>query len=174
MMGSNLLRAHPDKVVQPNVAFLRQYGLSVSDVVAGNIYFARLFTMNPKVVWEAVQLVEELGVKPGSRSMLARTLFVISWIGKELVSGRIQLLQKSGFSEDDVLEMVRKAPSVLGSSDKRLQQNMDFLTKDVDLDFSYIARRPVLLSYSVERRLSPRHCFLKALREKGLLKTEVG
>ena len=44
--------------------------------------------------------------------------------------------------------------------------------KDVGLEVSYIVRRPVLLMYSIERRLLPRHCLLKALREKGLLKDE--
>ncbi|KAF8779798.1 hypothetical protein HU200_002058 [Digitaria exilis] len=45
--------------------------------------------------------------------------------------------------------------------------------KDVGLELSYIVRRPVLLKFSVERRLLPRHSVLKVLKEKGLLKFEL-
>ena len=91
-------------------------------------------------------------------------------IDKEVIARRILLLHNVGFSKDDVLAIVRKQPLVLGTSEQKIQGNMDFLMKDVGLEVSYIARRPVLLMYSVERRLLPRHYLLKVLREKGLLK----
>ncbi|GJN28858.1 hypothetical protein PR202_gb17030 [Eleusine coracana subsp. coracana] len=171
-MTSSLLRADPDKVIAPNVALLRQCGLNVSGMVAANIYSTRLFTKNPKLLQEAVERMEELGLKRGAR-MFGHALVVISLTSKVVATRRIQLLRKFGFSQDDVLEIIRKAPTLLAMSDQKIQGNMDFLMKDVGLDLSYIVRRPALLMYSVERRLLPRHCLLKVLREKGILNTEV-
>ncbi|RLN12217.1 hypothetical protein C2845_PM09G10290 [Panicum miliaceum] len=98
---------------------------------------------------------------------------VVAFVDKEVVDRRIQLLHNVGFSKDDVLAIVRKQPLVLGLSEQKVRGNVDFLMKDVGLEVSYIVRRPVLLMYSVERRLLPRRCLLKVLREKGLLKGEL-
>ncbi|TVU00209.1 hypothetical protein EJB05_44925, partial [Eragrostis curvula] len=170
-MNSSMLAVDPDKMAIPNMAFLRQCGLNASDLLACSIYSPRLFSMNPEHLREAVKRVEELGVERGTR-MFARTLVLISLRSKEAVTSRMQLLQKFGFSQDDVREIVRKAPPVLGLSDQKVQGNVDFLMKDVGLDASYIARRPVLILYSLERRLLPRHWLLKVLKEKGLLTFE--
>ena len=104
--------------------------------------------------------------------MFRRALAVVAFMDRKVVGRRIQLLHNLGFSKDDVLAVVRKQPLVLGFSEQKIQGNVDFLMKDVGLEVSYIVRRPVLLMYSVERRLLPRHCLLKVLREKGLLKGE--
>lgn len=97
--------------------------------------------------------------------MFRRALAVLAFAGKEVVARRIKLLQDVGFSKDDVLAIARKQPLVLGLSEQKIQGNMDFLMKDVGLDLSYLVRRPALLMYSVERRLLPRYCLLKVLRE---------
>ncbi|TVU11966.1 hypothetical protein EJB05_45578, partial [Eragrostis curvula] len=130
-------------VAKPNLALLQQCGLSASDITALNKYTARLFTVNPKHLQEAFELVEELGVKRETR-MFPRTLVSICWKGKEAVTSRMQLLQEFGFSQHDVREIVRKAPPILSLSDQKVQGNVDFLMKDVGLDVPYIARRPVL------------------------------
>jgi len=105
--------------------------------------------------------------------MFHHALAVLAFIGKEVVARRIRLLHSIGFSKDDVLAMVRKQPHVLGMSEKKLQGNMDFLVRDVGLGVPYIARRPALLTYSVERRLLPRHSLLKVLKAKELLKDDL-
>ena len=37
----------------------------------------------------------------------------------------------------------------------------------------YIVHRPALFTYSIERRLMPRHYVLKVLKEKGLVKKDL-
>jgi mTERF domain-containing protein, mitochondrial len=94
-------------------------------------------------------------------------------LSKEDVSKKIELLHKIGFSPDDALVTVRKAPLVLRLSDEKIRRVMDFLTKDVGLETPYLAQRPALLMYSLEKRLLPRHFLLKVLREKGFLNVEL-
>uniref|UniRef100_A0A0A9DMK5 Uncharacterized protein n=1 Tax=Arundo donax TaxID=35708 RepID=A0A0A9DMK5_ARUDO len=160
-----------DRVARPNVAFLRQCGVNPSEVAGTNLYSTRLFTVKPELLREAAERVEELGVERGAR-IFRRALVLVAFTSKEVVDIRVHLLRKLGFSQDDVLGIARKAPLVLGLSEQKVQRNVDFLMKDVGLEVPYIARRPALFMYSVERRLSPPHWLLKVLREKELLKGE--
>ncbi|XP_062228765.1 uncharacterized protein LOC133926729 [Phragmites australis] len=170
--NSGLLSIDLDKVAKPNLALLQQCGMNVSEIAGISLYSARLFTMNPNLLRDAVERVEELGVERGAR-MFCRALALIAFMSREVVARRIRLLRKFGFSEDHMLLIVRKAPLVLGLSEQKVRRNVDFLMKDVGLEARYIAQRPVLILYSVERRLLPRHCLLKVLREKELLKVEL-
>nr|CAB3448130.1 unnamed protein product [Digitaria exilis] len=47
-------------IARPNVAFLRQHGLNISDTTSASMYYPRLFNINPELLKEAVQRVEEL------------------------------------------------------------------------------------------------------------------
>ncbi|KAF8729475.1 hypothetical protein HU200_017409 [Digitaria exilis] len=161
-----------DKSARPNVAFLRQHGLNISDTTSASMYYPRLFTINPELLKEAVQRVEELGLDCGAR-MLRQALPLVALTDKDVLAKRIQLLHNIGCSKDDVLTIAKNQPSVLALREQKVKGNFDFLMKDVGLELSYIVRRPVLLKFSVERRLLPRHIVLKVLKEKGLLKFEL-
>ncbi|XP_062228488.1 transcription termination factor MTERF4, chloroplastic-like [Phragmites australis] len=166
-----ILRVGIEKVAMPNLAFLQQCGINISEVAVMNMYSSRLFTLKPKSLREAAERVEELGVKRGSR-MFPRALALVAFMSKEDVARKIGLLQKIGFSQDDALVIVRKAPPVLRLTEEKIKRAMNFLTTDVGLEAPYIAERPALFMYSLERRLLPRHFLLKVLREKGLLNIE--
>jgi mTERF domain-containing protein len=113
--------------------------------------------------------VEELGIGRGTGTF-RHALTAVAYTHEDVLAERMRLLHNIGFSKDDVLTIVRKQPLVLGLSEQKLKGNLDFLMKDVGLEVSYIVQRPVLLKYSVDRRLLPRHCLIKVLKEKGLLK----
>uniref|UniRef100_A0A0A8YBX3 Uncharacterized protein n=1 Tax=Arundo donax TaxID=35708 RepID=A0A0A8YBX3_ARUDO len=170
-LNSAILRVDIEKVVMPNLAFLQQCGVSVSEVAFMHMYSSRLFNLKPKSLREAAERVEELGIKLGSR-MFGRALALVVFMRKEDVARKMGMLQKIGFSQDDASVIVRKAPPILRLSDEKIKRVMNFLTRDVGLEPPHIAQRPALFMYSLERRLLPRYCVLKVLREKGLLNVE--
>ncbi|KAF8769107.1 hypothetical protein HU200_006911 [Digitaria exilis] len=169
---SSLLATDLDKVTRPNVALLRECGMDISKIAATDMYSSLLFVINPSNLKDSVQRVEEMGIDRAA-GVFRYALAIFAFTDKEVIAMRIQLLHTLGFSKDDVLAMVRKQPFVLGLSEKKVRGNLNFLMKDAGLEASYIVQRPVLLLYSVERRLLPRHCLLKVLKEKGLLKGEL-
>jgi mTERF domain-containing protein, mitochondrial len=114
-----------------------------------NKYSSRVFCLKPMALREAAARVEELGIKCGS-GMFCCALAFVALMSKEDVSKKIELLHKIDFSQDDALDVVRKAPSVLALSDEKIRRVMDFLTKDVGLESPYIAQRPALFGYSFE------------------------
>uniref|UniRef100_A0A0E0BGF5 Uncharacterized protein n=1 Tax=Oryza glumipatula TaxID=40148 RepID=A0A0E0BGF5_9ORYZ len=60
--------------------------------------------------------------------------------------------------------------TVLGFSETKLRAKIEFLVTKVGLEPDYILRRPVLLAFSLEKRLVPRHYVVEALAVKGLIR----
>uniref|UniRef100_I1Q0U2 mTERF family protein n=1 Tax=Oryza glaberrima TaxID=4538 RepID=I1Q0U2_ORYGL len=169
-MNSSLLGSDLEKMVKPNLELLKQCGMS--DVASFPLNTSRLFTANPNYLRDAVARVEELGLDRSSR-MFRHGLIAVALTSKESVARKIQLMEELGFSRDELLMIIRKAPQLVASSEEKIRQAAEFLKRDVGLEGWYIAHRPVLFLYSLERRLLPRHHLLKVLRMKGLLDCEL-
>ncbi|KAL6911489.1 hypothetical protein ACP4OV_000294 [Aristida adscensionis] len=164
-----LLTSDLEKVVGPNVAFLRQCGLRAGDISKLLVAAPRLVTMHPEYVQDAVRRATQLGVAPGSQ-MFRHALSTAGCIGQEKVDAKVAVLKETlGWSQEELNLAVSKAPRILVASEERLRRNAEFLINEVGLPPQYIARRSVLLMYSLERRLVPRHLVVKVLKEKGLV-----
>ncbi|WVZ73665.1 hypothetical protein U9M48_021948 [Paspalum notatum var. saurae] len=167
LLGSDL-----EKVVEPNVAFLKQCGLSAADIAKLLVAAPRLVTMHPEYVQDAVKRATQLGVAPGSQ-MFRHALSTAGCIGQEKVDAKVAVLKETlGWSQEEVNLAISKAPRILVASEERLRRNAEFLLNVVGLPPQYIARRSVLLMYSLERRMVPRHLVLTALKEKGLVEQD--
>jgi mTERF domain-containing protein len=105
--------------------------------------------------------------------MFPYALVVFVYHGEEKLAKKIGILESSGWSQEDLLIAMRKSPLLFTMSEERLRKNMDFLTRDVGLKVHYIAQRSVMVMYSLERRLLPRHCLLKVLDAKGLVDAQL-
>ncbi|CAL5037649.1 unnamed protein product [Urochloa decumbens] len=171
-MNNTMLGVDVESVAKPNLAFLQQCGISACELLGMNLFSGRLFIMSPKSLQEAANRVEEeLGLKRESR-MFRRALALVAFMSKEDVTRKIELFQKFGFTQDQVLVIIRKAPLVLPLSEGKIRRVTHFLMRHIGLEAPYIVQRPALFMYSLERRLLPRHWLLKVLREKGLLDVE--
>ncbi|KAF0933027.1 hypothetical protein E2562_013782 [Oryza meyeriana var. granulata] len=167
-----LLTSDLEKVVEPNVAFLKQCGLSARDISKLLVAAPRLVTMHPDYVQDAVRRAVQLGVAPGSQ-MFRHALSTAGCIGQEKIDAKVSVLKESlGWSQEEVNLAVSKAPRILVASAERLRRNAEFLINEVGLQPQYIARRSVLLMYSLERRLVPRHLVVKLLKERGLIEKD--
>ncbi|PNT69630.1 uncharacterized protein LOC100846622 [Brachypodium distachyon] len=165
ILGRNI-----EKVVEPNTAFLQQCGLTACHI-AKLIVRTELLTMEPERVKEMVARAEMLGVRRCS-GLFMKALVIVCNFAPVNVSAKRDLLEKAlGCSE---AEYVRgKAPGILSTSEGKLVQTIEFLKMEVMLDASYIARRPVMLSYSLERRLMPRHYVIQVLKAKELVTKDI-
>lgn len=167
-----LLSSDLEKVVEPNVAFLRQCGLSACDISKLLVAAPRLVTMHPEYVQDAVRRAAQLGVAPGSQ-MFRHAISTAGCIGQEKVDAKIAALRETlGWSQEEVSLAISKAPRILVASEERLRRNAEFLVNEAGLQPRYIARRSVLLMYSLERRLMPRHLVLRLLKDRRLVEED--
>ncbi|CAL5043718.1 unnamed protein product [Urochloa decumbens] len=163
--NSNILHSDLERVIKPNIALLRQCGLSVQDIA--QLRNTWLLTFNPERFKEKVLRTEELVVHRSSGKFKS-VLAAISCVDKEKIAPKLKFLRISlCCSESEVAFAVSKMPNILLYSEENLLRTIQFLTKEVELEHQYIVGRPALLGYSLEKRLVPRHRVMKLLQAKG-------
>ncbi|CAM0947980.1 unnamed protein product [Alopecurus aequalis] len=164
-----LLSCSLDKVVEPNVALLRECGLSACDIAKLCLHVPRLLTTNPELVRSMVACAQGLGVPLGS-GMFRQALQAVAFLSKDKVTAKVDYLKKTfRWSEAEVSIALAKAPMLLRRSKDMLRHRSEFLISEVGLEPVYIAQRPVIITLSLEGRLRPRHYVLKFLKENGFL-----
>ncbi|CAN6214526.1 unnamed protein product [Urochloa humidicola] len=162
--SSSILTYDLERVIKPNIALLHQCGLSVRQIAQLN---ARVLSCSPERLKEVVLCAEELGV-PRSSRMFWQAVAVVARNTKEKLAARLVLL-KGTLGCHEVSTALSKMPSILGISEECLRRKIQFLINKVGLEPQYILQRPALFTYSLEKRLAPRHCVMKILLDKGLL-----
>ncbi|KAF7012780.1 hypothetical protein CFC21_026937 [Triticum aestivum] len=165
----SLLGCDLDKVVKPNVSFLRESGLGDCDITKLCIRVPCMLSNNPERVRAIVACAEGIGV-PRRSGMLMKALQVVAILSQEKITAEVEHLKKTfRWSDDEVGIAVSKAPTVLMKSKESLHHRSEFLISKVGLEPAYIACRPAILTYSLEGRLKPRYYVVKFLKENGLL-----
>ncbi|XBH75836.1 hypothetical protein VPH35_102569 [Triticum aestivum] len=167
--SSCLLFSDIDKVVKPNVVFLRECGLGDSDIAKLCIRVPRLLTTNPKHVGAMVACAERLGVPRGS-GMLRQALQAVVFLSEDKIAARLEFLKNTfRWSDAEVSIAVCKAPMVLTISKESLKRRSEFLLSEVGLEPAYVAHRPINVCLSLEGRVRPRYYVVKFLKQSGLL-----
>ncbi|CAD6205771.1 unnamed protein product [Miscanthus lutarioriparius] len=165
-MNGSLLSVNLDKVAKPNLALLQRCGMQISDIPS--TFLSRILVRSTKHLQETLARVAELGIQQGSWAF-PFAFMRFAMFNREKLDSNIQLFEKLGWSRDDIASAVRKAPNILNLAPERVHKNLDFLMGDVGLQMPDIVHRPVLLLYSVERRLLPRYYLMKFLKDRGLM-----
>ncbi|XP_003570800.1 uncharacterized protein LOC100833278 [Brachypodium distachyon] len=168
--NSRFFSSDLERVVKPTVAFLREHGFSDREIVKALVSRSRMFAAKPERFRAMAAWVDQgLGVPCGS-GMFKHILLAAARLGVEKAVAKMEHLKDTlRWSDTEASLAVCKAPLVLWISKDLLQRKSEFLILEVGLEPAYIARRPVLLSYSLEGRLRPRYYVVKFLEENGLL-----
>uniref|UniRef100_A0A8R7UX56 mTERF domain-containing protein 1, mitochondrial n=3 Tax=Triticum TaxID=4564 RepID=A0A8R7UX56_TRIUA len=167
-----LLTSDLERVVKPNIAVLRESGVSAADIAKMCVPNSRLLTSSPKTLMSILERADKLGVPRGSL-MFRQAVTTTTSLGVETMAAKLKLFEEIlGWSEAEVAKVVRMNPTVLRISGEKLRRVKEFLTKVVGVDTRYILTRPSILMYSLECRLVPRHYVMKVLQEKGLIQKD--
>jgi len=124
-------------------------------------------------VKEFLLWAEELGV-PAASPLFRQAVSAVASNSKEKVAAKLEFFKRTlGCSESEVSIAVSKMPQILGLSDATLLRKIEFLMNEAAMEPQYIVQRPILLAFSLEKRLVPRHHVMKVLQEKGLLNSDI-
>ncbi|OMO87128.1 Mitochodrial transcription termination factor-related protein [Corchorus olitorius] len=169
---SNILTCSFQSVVDRNVALLRQHGVADSNIMTELVRHPRLFTLNHDKLRKSVEEVEKLGFNPLKSYFLA-ALLVLVQISKSTWERKLNAYRKWGWSDEEIVSSFEKFPNCMLLSERNIAATMNFYVNTIGWKCSYIANRPLLLGYSLERRIIPRYSVLQSLLSKGLIKKEV-
>lgn len=157
-----------EKRILPNLKFV-MYVCGISEEKASHAMRNRPDFLLQKLdsLQTLVRRADELGV-PRQSPVYPFLLIVLYGINKEKFEARQKNFSSLGWSESDFFTAVRKAPTLLNISQPYIRRKIEFLVKQVGYTPSFIAEHPVILLYSLEKRLIPRFQVVELLKSENL------
>ncbi|XP_058003942.1 transcription termination factor MTERF4, chloroplastic-like [Hevea brasiliensis] len=155
-----------------NSSLLRGLGISQS-------FISYLVTQSPSVMCqevgkfaEGVKKVMKLGFDP-SKLRIVEAVRVFHLMSHKTWEHKMQVYRRWGFSEDEIWLIFRKCPTCMAMSEKKIMATMDFLVCKMSWQPAAVARVPVILCLSLEKRVMPRCSVVRVLLSKGLIKADI-
>ncbi|XP_065867861.1 uncharacterized protein [Euphorbia lathyris] len=152
----------------PVINILRKHG-----VPASNISF--LFLSNWQSIGNSVKFgeiteeVKEMGFNP-LKLKFVRAIAVLASMSKPTRDKKVEVYKSWGWSDKDITTAFKKYPQCMTLSEDNIMAKMDFYVNKLGLDSSVVLNRPLLLAYSLKKRLIPRAAVIRYLSSKGLVK----
>jgi len=122
-----------------------------------------LMRTSEEKVMESFKQAENLGFKKGSKPF-AVAMRAFLGLGKEKLERKLHCLSSLGFSNEQILELPRREPRILGLSEEKLKRNVDFLVNSAGLPLADLVKYTNLFSLSLEKRIIPRYRVIEALK----------
>ncbi|XP_068344617.1 transcription termination factor MTERF6, chloroplastic/mitochondrial-like [Pyrus communis] len=156
------------KNVIPNIELLRESGMSPRGISLVLTYCTPVLMVRPEQLGQLVAEVKEMGFNL-EKTTSVNALRALCGKNKLVWNRSREALKRWGWSDDDILSAVKKNPQCMIVSEQKLMQAMDLLVNKMGWSSEMIAKYPVVLSLSLERRLIPRCSVVKVLLLKGLM-----
>ncbi|GLJ34120.1 hypothetical protein SUGI_0685780 [Cryptomeria japonica] len=162
-----LLSFSLENTLGPRIAHLR-------NVFGSNVHLCQALKTVPELLTNDFEkkvkpkmeyVKNNIGILEGSTTFL-RVLNAVLGHSFETLDKKIKHMASLGLAEEEILPIIKSNPRVLRISTKKVKENMDFLIHTAGLMPSIVASSPILLNYSVEKRLKPRYELFKYLRTK--------
>ncbi|TQE03518.1 hypothetical protein C1H46_010833 [Malus baccata] len=117
-----------------------------------------------------VDEVKEMGFDPKKSTFVTAMRALCGKSSRSIWNRNREIYRRSwGWSEDDLVSAFRKNPQCMILSEKKIMQVMDFLVNKMGWSSRLIATCPVVLCFSLEKRIIPRCLVVKVLLMKGLV-----
>lgn len=161
----------PDVRLLPNVEYLKSCGIVGTQLATLLRRQPSIFVMPPSKLKDLVSKVLDLGFLTYSK-MLAHGLHSFSCISSETFRKKLEIFRSYGFSEKECMEMFRRSPTLLRTSEEKLKLGIEFFLNTIEAEKSVLLFRPSVLMLSMEERVFPRYQVLNLIKSKKLLKKE--
>lgn len=163
----------PIKNLVSNVAVLRELGVPESRIRMSLAHWSLAVMQDHDQFAEAVAEVKEMGFDPSKSTFM---LALRSRSGKGNRSRWIrccEIYRSWGWSEDDIRKACRNHPGCMVISERKLTRMMDILINKMGWNSQSIVRCPIVICFSLEKRIIPRASVIHFLCSKGLIKKEL-
>ncbi|KEH37303.1 putative transcription regulator mTERF family [Medicago truncatula] len=121
----------------------------------------------PRKVGETMNELKNMGFDP-TRYNFGDALLARLCLSKSTWNDRIDTFKKWGWSEETVMEAIRKQPKCMLVSDEKINRVLSFWVNELGWDSSYLAKGPGMFCYCLEKRIIPRAMVVFYLLTKGL------
>ncbi|GMN62388.1 hypothetical protein TIFTF001_031467 [Ficus carica] len=168
----DILTYNVEKHVSVNIDILRKHGVPDSNIPTLLLHHPRSLMVSPDGFRKIVEEVEEMGFDASKVNFVMAANAFLS-MSRSKWESKVDAYKKWGWSEEEVLKAFERNPRCMMVSEDKITAAMDFFVNKFGWRPCLIAKRPILLSLSLRKRLIPRSSVFQALLSKGLVKKEV-
>ncbi|KAJ9696407.1 hypothetical protein PVL29_008565 [Vitis rotundifolia] len=155
--------------IAPNIALLRKFGVSQSTLLFLVTGFPNLLLRTSAKFEKHVREVLDMGFDP-KKSEFVHALRVFAGISKLSRERKMAVYRRFGWSDHEILSVLKTHPMCLMLSEKKIMDGLDFLMNKMGWQRKAVARVPLVLCYSLNKRVIPRCAVVQVLQSEGLLK----
>ncbi|XP_071925510.1 uncharacterized protein [Coffea arabica] len=156
--------------MEQNVAVLQNNGFSNDFIAKFVLKSPTLFIAKSEKLQEVLHRLEHDWGIPRDTNMFAQGIDVLCSGSKSKIDMKFEILRSYGWSNSEIIRMVRSLPRVLDTSHSKMRKILDYFMKEVGFSADYLASRRSVFTFSLEGRVKPRHEVLKILNDKKLSK----
>ncbi|KAK4744546.1 hypothetical protein SAY87_010858 [Trapa incisa] len=160
--------AHETRIA-PNVKYLAENGVPLKKIASLLQCHCCVVFADPAKLKKAVHIAKEMGHDP-TKVTFFQALNVLIMRKRSIWDSKSRLYEKWGWSNEELISAFKKYPLCMAISEDKINRAMSFFIHEMDWKPSMIAKHPILLSHSLEKRIIPRAAVLKFLLSKGLIK----
>ncbi|XP_010904965.1 transcription termination factor MTERF8, chloroplastic isoform X2 [Elaeis guineensis] len=170
---SRLLRYDLNAMMLPNMETLRDHGVPGPKVIQLAATYPRVLMKKRDRFTETVELLKGMGMKPKS-TMFILAINAMLGLTPATWERKLAVYRSLGWSEKETLLAFMKHPFCMLASDQNIRKSMEFFVNKLNWEPTFLAARPKLLSFSLEKRIIPRCSVLGVLLSKGLVRSKFG
>ena len=166
-IAPRMLQSDMQTNIAPNIASLRKFG-ATQPIVSFLVSCHPTLLLRAKANFEKhVREVLDMGFDPKTSAFVhALRMFVGT---TELTQERKKaVFRRFGWSDDEILSALKTNPMFLTISEKKISDGLDFLMNKMGWQRDAVARVPMVLCYSLNKRVIPRCSVVQVLQSEGL------
>ncbi|CAN1843965.1 Transcription termination factor MTERF5, chloroplastic [Linum perenne] len=163
-----VLYKYPESRLLSSIELLQSCGIVGSQLSMLFRVQPRIFLTEEAKLRDKVSKTLDFGFSVKSK-MFVHGLCTVCGCSEAFLEGKFAMFNGLGFSREECIDMLRKAPVLLRCSDEKLKFGIDFYLNTMKLTKDMIVRSPALLMYSMTERVIPRYRVLEIMESKALL-----
>ncbi|KAL3644802.1 hypothetical protein CASFOL_009982 [Castilleja foliolosa] len=153
--------------VSSSISFLRERGVPESAIVSLIMSNPPFLIITKEKLASCIDRAVEIGFDV-TESGFVQAMKVFLGMSESTLKRKMEVYRMCGWSESETMDVFLRYPYCLKFSEKKIKFNMGYFVNELGFKASDVARCPVLLSLSLDKRMEPRCLVARILTGKGL------
>ncbi|XP_010491409.1 PREDICTED: uncharacterized protein LOC104768995 [Camelina sativa] len=165
------LEDHTKNLV-PNINYMNETGVPENCIKLLLTHFPEAVMQKSHEFQSIAKQAKDMGFNP-QKSTFVLAIHALSGKGNKSIWDKcFEVYKRWDWSEDDIMCAFKKHPHCMMLSERKINRTMEFFVNEMNLEARSIAQCPVVLFFSLEKRIIPRCSVAKVLVSKGLVKED--
>ncbi|XP_031260292.1 transcription termination factor MTERF15, mitochondrial-like isoform X2 [Pistacia vera] len=160
------------KNVSPKLAVLKELGMPEPFIALVLTCYAPIVLQKRENFDKNVKKVIEMGFDPRKCGFIHAMKVFVS-MTESTLEQKFDLFRGWGWSDKDIMLVLRKYPICMNASQSKIMNGMDFLVNKMGWQSTDIALFPNVFLMNLEKRVIPRCLVIKVLQSQGLVKKKL-